>query len=193
MKVGSAIWGFFGPSGFLVGNGILSGEGPPFADLSMDCQQRANVCLDLVSRPTTTLAKALSRKEEIENRRLRYSKMSSIFLPLIFLPIRLLIPAVGSEGSKMVGRKLKSTSKRQLAWNAGLARESVSRRLPSVDSKAAGNTGTAAAAQSLAEAHENGCKVVSKNSRHAGAARRHRHVDRCDIWTTATIAQALEA
>jgi hypothetical protein len=36
-------------------------------------------------------------------------------------------------------------------------------------------------------------KSFQKNSRQAGAARRHRHVDRCDIWTTATIAQAHEA
>jgi hypothetical protein len=31
--------------------------------------------------------------------------MSSIFLPLIFLPIRLLIPVVGNEGRKMGGHE----------------------------------------------------------------------------------------
>ncbi|XZE34944.1 hypothetical protein SH501x_000421 [Pirellulaceae bacterium SH501] len=36
--------------------------------------------------------------------------MSSIFLPLIFLPTRLLVPAVASEGRKMGGRKMKSKS-----------------------------------------------------------------------------------
>ncbi len=39
--------------------------------------------------------------------------MSSIFLPLIFLPTRLLVPAVGSEGKKMGGRKMKSKSSPQ--------------------------------------------------------------------------------
>ncbi|XZE34013.1 hypothetical protein SH501x_004818 [Pirellulaceae bacterium SH501] len=47
--------------------------------------------------------------------------MSSIFLPLIFLPIRLLIPAVASEGRKMGGRKMKSKSSHRLfrdaTWN----------------------------------------------------------------------------
>lgn len=72
------------------------------------------------------------------------------------------------------------------------SRTTISCRLSSVDSEAAGNTGTATAAQSLAEAHENGCKVMSRNDRHTGAARRHRHVHRCDIWTTAAIVQTLE-
>ncbi len=44
--------------------------------------------------------------------------MSSIFLPLIFLPIRLLIPAVASEGRKMGGRKMKSKSSHQFFWDA---------------------------------------------------------------------------
>ncbi|XZE35600.1 transposase [Pirellulaceae bacterium SH501] len=44
--------------------------------------------------------------------------MSSIFLPLIFLPIRLLIPAVASEGRKMGGRKMKSKSNHQFFWDA---------------------------------------------------------------------------
>ncbi|XZE32305.1 hypothetical protein SH501x_003047 [Pirellulaceae bacterium SH501] len=44
--------------------------------------------------------------------------MSSIFLPLIFLPVRLLVPAVGSEGRKMGGIKMKSKSSRQLFWDA---------------------------------------------------------------------------
>ncbi|XZE35449.1 hypothetical protein SH501x_000941 [Pirellulaceae bacterium SH501] len=38
--------------------------------------------------------------------------MSSIFLPLIFLPIHLLIPGVEGEG-----RKMKSQSSCQLSWN----------------------------------------------------------------------------
>ncbi|XZE35445.1 hypothetical protein SH501x_000936 [Pirellulaceae bacterium SH501] len=38
--------------------------------------------------------------------------MSSIFLPLLFLPIRLHIPAVEGEG-----RKMKSKSSCQLSWN----------------------------------------------------------------------------
>ncbi|XZE36700.1 transposase [Pirellulaceae bacterium SH501] len=48
--------------------------------------------------------------------------MSSIFLPLIFLPIRLLIPVVAIEGRKMGGRKMKSTSSHRLfrdaTWNS---------------------------------------------------------------------------
>ncbi|XZE36590.1 transposase [Pirellulaceae bacterium SH501] len=44
--------------------------------------------------------------------------MSSIFLPLIFLPIRLLMPAVASEGRKMGGRKMKSKSSHQFFWDA---------------------------------------------------------------------------
>ncbi|XZE36589.1 transposase [Pirellulaceae bacterium SH501] len=39
--------------------------------------------------------------------------MSSIFLPLIFLPIRLLMPAVASEG-----RKMKCKSSHQFFWDA---------------------------------------------------------------------------
>ncbi|XZE36699.1 hypothetical protein SH501x_002283 [Pirellulaceae bacterium SH501] len=44
--------------------------------------------------------------------------MSSIFLPLIFLPIRLLIPVVAIEGRKMGGRKMKSKSSHQFFWDA---------------------------------------------------------------------------
>jgi hypothetical protein len=44
--------------------------------------------------------------------------MSSIFLPLIFLPTRLLIPAVAIKGRKMGGRKMKSKSSHQFFWDA---------------------------------------------------------------------------
>lgn len=44
--------------------------------------------------------------------------MSSIFLRLIFWPVRLLVPAVGSEGRKMGGEKMKSKSSCQLFWDA---------------------------------------------------------------------------
>ncbi|XZE35456.1 transposase [Pirellulaceae bacterium SH501] len=44
--------------------------------------------------------------------------MSSIFLPLIFLPIRLLVPEVASEGRKMGGRKMKSKSSHPFSWDA---------------------------------------------------------------------------
>jgi hypothetical protein len=44
--------------------------------------------------------------------------MSSIFLPLIFLPTRLLIPAVAIKGRKIGGRKMKSKSSHQFFWDA---------------------------------------------------------------------------
>jgi hypothetical protein len=47
--------------------------------------------------------------------------MSSIFLPLIFLPTRLLIPAVAIKGRKMGGRKMKSKSNHQFFGPSGFA------------------------------------------------------------------------
>ncbi|XZE36688.1 transposase [Pirellulaceae bacterium SH501] len=44
--------------------------------------------------------------------------MSSIFLPLIFLPTRLLIPEVAIKGRKMGGRKMKCTSSHRLFRDA---------------------------------------------------------------------------
>ncbi len=55
-------------------------------------------------------------QKEIESRRLGYSKMSSIFLPLIFLPIRLLVPAVASEGIK-TGPAVREQTCTLLEWD----------------------------------------------------------------------------